>query len=158
MPPRHEYSVDLRQLVVRLRVDGLSYGKIATTVKLPRSSVQYIVEKYHVNGTISNAPRSGRPRLTDARIDRIIVREVAPNCRLSAKTLTDALKVFHDTQVSRKTVLRRNRRPDRMDALHARSRTSSRSTRKAVQMLTCTNWSPPSFGNVWCLRTRALSI
>ncbi|KAH9083242.1 hypothetical protein LEN26_021043 [Aphanomyces euteiches] len=109
MAPRREYSDDLKQVIIRHHLECKSYAKIAEIVLIPRSSVQYIVEKFKTLGMFSNVPRPGRPRLTTESLDRVIIREAKKDRRARAETIADGLDVYYDTQVSPETVRRQIR-------------------------------------------------
>ncbi len=54
-------SIDLRKRVIETYQEGLSYGKIGERYKLPRATVQRLVEHYRATGTVEpNPPNSGR--------------------------------------------------------------------------------------------------
>jgi transposase len=56
-------SLDLRQRIVTARIeDGLSMGQIAARFRMPRSSVQHIVEHYRDDGTIQPRPANAGRR------------------------------------------------------------------------------------------------
>ncbi|KAF0705077.1 hypothetical protein AaE_014664 [Aphanomyces astaci] len=74
---------------------------------MPRSSVKTIIKAFKSTGLLHAAPRSGRPRVTTEHEDRIIVRAVKQNRRLSAETLQETFAIFHDKDISRTTI--RNR-------------------------------------------------
>ncbi|KAI8983688.1 hypothetical protein BDB01DRAFT_905717 [Pilobolus umbonatus] len=42
---------------------GMSLGTIARDLDMPKSSVQYVVEKFKKTGTVDNAIRPGRPKI-----------------------------------------------------------------------------------------------
>ncbi|RHY49393.1 hypothetical protein DYB28_004948 [Aphanomyces astaci] len=60
-------------------------------------------------GLVYSAPRTGRPPVTTPLEDRIIVRAVKQNHRLSAETLQETFAVFHDKDISLATIRQRIR-------------------------------------------------
>ena len=76
MQTRREVSIEMRELIVKMRSDEKSYAEIARTIKMPRSTVASIVQKYTKMGIMENKARSGRPRKLEARTKRLICREI----------------------------------------------------------------------------------
>lgn len=52
-----EYSSDLRSVVVRMYSNGLSFRKIASLTGLPKSSLHFILKKFHDEGSVDIAHR-----------------------------------------------------------------------------------------------------
>ena len=65
-----EYSKNIRQGVVDLHKSGSSLGDIAGQLKMPKPSVQTIVNKYKDLGTTLTKPRSGRKRKLAPKMNR----------------------------------------------------------------------------------------
>ena len=86
-----EYSIDLRQKVILLHLDGKGYKKIAQILSMPVPSVQSIVMKFKKNGVVVNLPRSGRLSLLNDRTRKYITRQIRANRRLSPEDLRDDL-------------------------------------------------------------------
>ncbi|CAF3806888.1 unnamed protein product [Rotaria socialis] len=72
MAPKKEHSNDLRTLVIKHYQNDKSPREIAAKTLLPRSSVQYIVDKYKSTKCIGNLFGRDRKRKTAARADRLI--------------------------------------------------------------------------------------
>ncbi|MCG8112906.1 MAG: IS630 family transposase [Candidatus Thiodiazotropha taylori] len=108
MPNRGgELGSDQKELIVQLSEDGLSGTKIANLLKLNRFTVLKFLKRFKLCGSIENKQRSGRPRKTDSRADRRLIRILKVNRR---KTLQDLTSAFNDqtpTKISRTTVKRR---------------------------------------------------
>lgn len=111
-----EYSVDFRNAIIKLRNDGISFGQISTMLQCPKSTVHSIVKKYFREGTFLSLPRSGRPRITTVREDRIIQRCVKKNRRASANALSIQLNKTNNIIASPSTIRNRLRQID----LHGR--------------------------------------
>ncbi|RWR98947.1 transposase-like protein [Dinothrombium tinctorium] len=107
MVKKGEHSLDMRSLVIKLREEGLSMGKIAERIKLKKSSVQYIIEKYRKTKTVKNQRRKGRKRLTTPNDDRTIVRLFKTDRRKSAPKAAAELGEHHGILVSPQTIRRR---------------------------------------------------
>ena len=86
-PRRKEYSQDLRLRCVAKSQRGLGAKRIARDLEIPVSSVKTILRAYRKRGHTFSAPRSGRPRITDERTDRRIVRAVEKNRFASAAAI-----------------------------------------------------------------------
>ena len=71
-------SIDLRQRVVAARVeDGQSMGAIARRFKIPKGTVQNILERYRDSGTVLPKPQNpGRKPAFTGRALRLLEREV----------------------------------------------------------------------------------
>lgn len=76
-------------------------------MKLNRYTVLKFLKRFNWTGSVENNQRSGRPRKSDVRADRRIIRIVKINPR---KTLTDLTTVYNaqtPTRISKTTVKRR---------------------------------------------------
>ena len=91
-PRRKEHSMDLRLLAIQHFENGDSYAEIAKKALMPRSSVQYIVEKYKKTKCVLNMKGRGRKRKTTTAVDRIIQRKIKVDRRKSAPTVTQELE------------------------------------------------------------------
>ncbi|CAI9589200.1 unnamed protein product [Staurois parvus] len=58
-PHVKELSEDLKKIIVALHKDGLSYKKIAKTLKLSCSTVAKTIQRFNSTGTTQNRPRHG---------------------------------------------------------------------------------------------------
>ena len=83
-PKKKEHSHDLRSLVIKHYQNGDSQRKISTKVLLPRETIRYIIRKYKETKCIGNLFGRERKRKTTAAMDRLIVRKIKSNRRLSA--------------------------------------------------------------------------
>ncbi|KAE9187998.1 hypothetical protein PF005_g20235 [Phytophthora fragariae] len=84
---RRQYSDDLRSRVVYKWKEDLGSRTISKHLAIPRWSVRSIIKHYKTNGHWSVERRPGRPRLTDARHDRRIIRAVEKDRFVSAARL-----------------------------------------------------------------------
>ncbi|OWZ11875.1 LOW QUALITY PROTEIN: Transposase [Phytophthora megakarya] len=78
-PRRHEYPHALRVICVQKHLRGNGYGTIAKMLNVSKSSVRNIVLYYKKHGHSVLTPRTGRPRRTDVRMVRRILRVVEAN-------------------------------------------------------------------------------
>ena len=91
-PKKKEYSTDLRSVVVQHYLNGDSYAEIVDKVLIPRSSVQYIIEKYKKTKCIINLSGRGRKRKTTSAVDRIIQRKIKTDRRKSASKVKNEVE------------------------------------------------------------------
>jgi transposase len=100
-------------MLFTMHENGASYSQISESTGVPRTSVSGIVSRMRANGgSALSAPRLGRPRKTDARVDRKIVRQVLDNRRMSAERLAETIKEDLGVSVSPSTVRNRLRDQD----------------------------------------------
>ncbi|XP_021695384.1 uncharacterized protein LOC110675240 [Aedes aegypti] len=102
--PHSKIPVAVQKLIIDLKNDGKCLSEIAGIVKRSRSSVQYVVEIFKKTKSLETAPGRGRkPKLTD-RHNRIILREINENPKVSAPKLADSLSRYANVKVSPQTV------------------------------------------------------
>lgn len=114
---RKETGVEIRNLIVKLREDGKSYGEIAKTVKKCRATIQSIIKKYEETGNSCNQPRSGRPKVLNNREIRLLIKKVKKDPKKSAPTLAAELATETNKRVHAETV----RRILRCNGFHGRT-------------------------------------
>uniref|UniRef100_A0A3P8T4D7 Uncharacterized protein n=1 Tax=Amphiprion percula TaxID=161767 RepID=A0A3P8T4D7_AMPPE len=51
------------------------------------SAVEYTLQKYRLTNSYKDKPGSGRPRVSSARNDRILIRMCRENCRMTSQEL-----------------------------------------------------------------------
>ncbi|CAH7668693.1 expressed protein [Phakopsora pachyrhizi] len=49
-------------MLVGMSEAGLKYTEISQNTEISKSTIKDIVHRYHVQGSVETAPRSGRPR------------------------------------------------------------------------------------------------
>uniref|UniRef100_A0A9J7XP94 Transposase Tc1-like domain-containing protein n=1 Tax=Cyprinus carpio carpio TaxID=630221 RepID=A0A9J7XP94_CYPCA len=83
---------------------GQGYKKISAALKVPKSTVAFIILKWKTFGTTRTLPRAGRPAKLSYRGRRALVREVSKDPRTTAKTLVnDSVKSGSGIDISTKT-------------------------------------------------------
>ncbi len=87
MPKRRNLSVEVRSSVVTLSEEGYFQLAIAARLKVSLCAVQNILTKKEETGSVRDKPRSGRPKQTSSREDRLLVRLSLNNRRASSKQL-----------------------------------------------------------------------
>ncbi|GFY54979.1 transposable element Tcb1 transposase [Trichonephila inaurata madagascariensis] len=101
-----ETSLELQNLIVKLKDENKSYSEIAKIVKKPRSTVQTIYRNYVMRGNMLNKSRCGHPHKLSDRDARAIVRKVKKNPKISAPKLADQIATASGKKVHPETVLR----------------------------------------------------
>ncbi|GFY64273.1 transposable element Tcb1 transposase [Trichonephila inaurata madagascariensis] len=86
-----ETSLELRNLIAKLKGEKKSYSEVAKIVKKPRSTVQTIYRNYVMRGNVLNKSQCGRPHKLSDRDARAIVRKVKKNPKISAPKLADQI-------------------------------------------------------------------
>jgi DNA-binding Lrp family transcriptional regulator len=76
MPKSKEYSEDFRHLIIQHHLLGKSLGEIAEIVRISKSTVQYIVDKYKKTKTIKTKLGRGRKRKISHTVDQIIINKI----------------------------------------------------------------------------------
>ncbi len=107
MPKGRNFSVEVRSTVVTLSEEGYSQRAIAARLKVSLCAVQNILTKKEETGSVRDKPRSGRPKQTSSREDRLLVRLSLNNRRASSKQLKRELQDASGCSVSTGTVRRR---------------------------------------------------
>ena len=104
LPIMPRISLDKRELVVLLSRKGKSQNEIGSLLRISRRSVQYILKKSKMHGSIDDRPRSGRPRILSKRMERRMIITSKMNPNLTTNLLKN--KLFVDNSVSVDTVKR----------------------------------------------------
>uniref|UniRef100_A0A668ANT3 Transposase Tc1-like domain-containing protein n=1 Tax=Myripristis murdjan TaxID=586833 RepID=A0A668ANT3_9TELE len=68
------------------------------------SAVGYTLQKYRQTNSLEDKPRSGRPRVSSARNDRILIRMCRQNCRMTSQELQQQWSNQTGVQCSTRTV------------------------------------------------------
>lgn len=105
MEKRKEIEISLRNLIIKLRSENISYGNIAKTVKLSRSTVQTIIRNYNNSGTIENKALSGTTKRLSRRDVSSMLKKVVKDSKISSRILAE-----HVPKPSNKIVNPRTRR------------------------------------------------
>uniref|UniRef100_A0A8C6KMD7 Tc1-like transposase DDE domain-containing protein n=1 Tax=Nothobranchius furzeri TaxID=105023 RepID=A0A8C6KMD7_NOTFU len=87
-----ELSMDLKKQIIDLNKSGKSLGAISKQLQVPRATVQTIVCKYKVHGTVSSLPRSGRKHKLSPAAERKLVWRVKSEPRITKKQICQELE------------------------------------------------------------------
>ncbi|XP_070177781.1 uncharacterized protein [Littorina saxatilis] len=86
---------------------GATYRAVAHRLGVSPSVVWRLQERWRATERVQDRPRSGRPKKTDARADRYIVRQALTSRTITAERIRGQLRVATNIQVSTQTI--RNR-------------------------------------------------
>lgn len=98
---RRPVSSPEKQRIVDLHKDGKSTCDIVDLVGRSSSVVKRIVAKFKTSGSIESSPRTGRPRKTSPRDDRVMARMSLENRFKTAAEISRNLSSTSDIKVSR---------------------------------------------------------
>ena len=104
---RPRISDEMRYKVVDLHQDQLGYKKIAKITGISISTIRWIIKKHARTGQVANLPKSGRPKKTSKRLDKLIVKQFEENPFSTAEDVNKYLKNNNLADISTQTV--RNR-------------------------------------------------
>ena len=105
-PHGKELSEDLKRRIAALHEDGQGYKKITNTLKLSRSTVAKIIQRFKRAGSTQNRPRVGWPKKLSARAERHIqMLSLKDRCR-SAFIIAVTIEEVWGQSVSAQTIRR----------------------------------------------------
>nr|CCA20439.1 AlNc14C94G5802 [Albugo laibachii Nc14] len=113
---RPEYSLETRLACVEKHEAGLGYRRISKDLNMPLSTVKAIIRSVRRTGTIEKAHRSGRPRVTDSKLDGVMIAAVIAERQTSAAAIVRTLRETYNISISEETVRRRIREFSRQNA------------------------------------------
>ncbi|KAF8785623.1 hypothetical protein HNY73_011140 [Argiope bruennichi] len=99
-----EVSLDMRTHIVNLNKSGKSYREIQKMVKLPFTTIGYIVRKYKNTGRVENERRPGSPSKLTSRNKRSIVKAAIRKPQISAQKIADGLLASSNIRVTAQTI------------------------------------------------------
>ena len=102
-----QISPSNRAVIIALHNEGLPTREIAERGFAGKSAVAQIIKRFKMEQTLHVKGRSGRPRITSSREDRILVRKCLINRRSSSKQLACELRQSTGCVVSERTIRRR---------------------------------------------------
>lgn len=101
-----ELSPGTRKNIIKLKQSGHRVTEISRMLKLNRSTVSKVVHRYDSPENCENKPRSGRPKILGARVQRQLQRLVKVNRRLHLGEISSQFNQVTPVKVSRRTVKR----------------------------------------------------
>ena len=97
---------DRNRIIGEIRA-GIKPSEVALRYNVHRSAVYRLMNKFTQDGDVVDRPRSGRPRVTDAREDRAMLMEHRRNPYRSAAETARVTIRHHGRRISDRTVRRR---------------------------------------------------
>ena len=104
---RRNLSTEERASIVAHIKDGLLIKDVAAMYKIHRDTVADIIKKHQELNTVVDRRRSGRPKKTTVREDRLLLRSSLKNRRLTSTALCKELQESTGIQLSTSCVRRR---------------------------------------------------
>ena len=86
-----ELTTEQRAVIIDRIESGQTQRQVAEAVGVSRGAVQKAIAIYQTTGEYKSRPRSGRPRATSKREDRLVVRMSSNNRRLTAPDIRKSL-------------------------------------------------------------------
>lgn len=105
--PGVSISPAIRAQIVILREEGYTYREIAARLRISINTVGRSLKLYRDSGTLSFHKRTGRPRMTTARMDQSIIRAVKKSPFASSTTVQAQLPTTSTRTPSTRTIRRR---------------------------------------------------
>jgi transposase len=103
---RSRISEKTRYEAIFLRNQGLSHRQIANKLNIAYSNVARILKRFTETGDIKDRRRSGRPAVTTQRDERLLIRLMKHDRKLSSNALCHKLNNTSGIKVSSRTVRR----------------------------------------------------
>ena len=88
-------SAAIRHLIVRDRKNGLTFKDISKRYEISMMGAKKICDKQKIYGTVNNLIKSGRPRKSSLRDNKMIIRKVKKNPAISARSVKENLNLAH---------------------------------------------------------------
>ena len=102
--PRIKKTEGEKWRIVGMRDGGMKQADIARVLNVSQSVVSRLLKKHRETGSVKERKRSGRPRATTPRQDRLLFRMSRQNRFYSSETLRTHLRDSHRIRVSRQLV------------------------------------------------------
>ncbi len=103
-PHGKELSEDLKNRIVALHKNGVSYKKIAKTLKLSCRMVTKTIQRFNRTGSTQNRPRQCQPKKLRAHAQHHIQRLCSGNRCMSAASIAAEVEWVGDKPVSAQTI------------------------------------------------------
>ena len=104
---RKELSTDARDLIIKSYQKIKNISKLARIFKIPKSTVYFILRRFHERGDIENRPRTGRPSNFTKRDKSALLRAVKSNRQKSLSNICGSFNKFKDQTFSEATIRRK---------------------------------------------------
>ena len=154
MAKRQKFDYSVRQAIVKLHKEKHTIREISEKVKCSKSVVGRVVKSYNDTGKTVSAFKTGRPRKTSPREDRIMQRM---SLKDRFKSCTEIKRVMNSTSyvnVSRQTVSRRlqeiglfNRTPTKKPLVSSKNKKKRLEFANRYVIWTYENWAKVFFSD-----------
>ena len=102
---RKELVPDVKEAIVRAKEGGSTDRAVAALFKVGQKTVSRVYKRFRESKSVSNLPRSGRPRKSTERNDRVLAKIVKDDPKKTASDVTkyanDRLKLGITTRTAR---------------------------------------------------------
>lgn len=100
-------SIEIRKKIIKMSENGISYAKIARTLFMSKSSIQYVIKSFKENNTVDTRPRKGKQQITSPSDNRILGRTIRENRRATTAYIKDEWEKSTGKSISIDTCRRR---------------------------------------------------
>jgi transposase len=100
---------EIKAAIVKAVQQNKRYADISAQFGVAKSTISYTMKLFKATGNVDRRPKSGRPRLTTDKDDKVLIRLSKKNPRASATDLNAEIRTNYGVQVSVDTVRRRQR-------------------------------------------------
>lgn len=107
MPKSKEYANDFKNAVINALKRGMTQSEVARSFNVSRQLVSAWNKAYIKRKTVENNPRSGCPKKTTSREDRLIKKLSTSDVRKLAVQIRNELQENYDVNIHVSTVKRR---------------------------------------------------
>jgi transposase len=108
MPKKNKnITREVRKLIVEAVEGGKRQSDVAQQFHVNQATVSRLVKKYKSRRGLADKPRTGRPRKSTVRIDRVIKMKSTADPKKTAVDIAREIEEEHDVKMSRYTVARR---------------------------------------------------
>ena len=77
----------------------MSYRKISELYDVSKLGISHIIKRFRQRKTIEKKPRTGRPKVTTEKADRLLVRYSKKDPHKTAVELNTIMRQFHGTNI-----------------------------------------------------------
>ena len=91
-PSGEQTTVEIKQLIVKLNLDGKTVREIAKLTGKSKSTVHYIIKRFRNEFRLANKSREGQGSILNKREERLIFKEIKLNTSKTKKDLKISLK------------------------------------------------------------------
>lgn len=109
MSARRELTVEQKKVVINLTKQKFSQKNVAGVLNVSQSCISKFLKRWKCRKSVENLQRSGRPKKTDDRCDRRIIRHVKCHRKQTLQEITNTVNNFIPQSLAPRTVRRRLR-------------------------------------------------